>query len=210
MSIVEEPNTPARLAERVKAILLRPGATWEAIDAEPATIRGIYLGYVAPLAAIGPVCLVAGQLVFGATGALGLTYRPPVGQVLASALLGWALTLVAVYVLAVAIEFLAPRFGAQKSRLQAFKLAAYSGTAAWVAGVLAIYPPLAAVGSVLGLYSLYLLYLGVPRLLKVTGDKALIYTVCAAICAFCLLFLAGILGRMLLGLSALFTGGFAP
>jgi hypothetical protein len=210
MTVSEDPQVRGGLAPRAKAIVMRPAATWAVIDDEPATIKGLYLGYVAPLAAIGPVCHSLGRIIFGATGSLGLTYRPPVTQVVAFALLGYLLTLAGVYAFAVIIEALAPYFGAQKSRIQAFKLAAYSGTAAWLTGVFNLYPPLAVLTAVGAIYSLYLLYLGVPRLMKAPEDKALLYTGAAIIVAIAVAMLVGILVSLLLTPLLLLTGGFAP
>src|SRR3546814_4593139 len=69
------------------------------------------------------------------------------------------LTIVGVFLFALIIDWLAPRFGGTSSRVQAVKVAAYSATAGWVAGIFALVPSLAML-SILGLYSLYLLYLG--------------------------------------------------
>ena len=91
-------------------------------------------------------------------------------------MLTYLLSLVAVYVLAFVIDALAPTFGGTKDMIKAFKVAAYASTAAWLAGIFAIIPMLAFLGLV-GLYSLYLLYLGLPKLMRVSEDKAVGYTV---------------------------------
>lgn len=197
MTMTDQPGAAGGLSARVKAILMRPAATWPVIEAEPATIKGLYTGYVMPLAAIGPVCMVIGRLVFGSTGALGLAYRPPVARVLGEAVLQWVLALAGIYVFALIIEALAPRFEAQASRLQAFKLAAYSSTAAWVAGVFAAFPPLAPL-SLVGLYSLYLLHVGAPPMTKVAADKHAIFTVCLVLAGLAVGFLVSILAGVLL------------
>jgi hypothetical protein len=59
--------------------------------------------------------------------------------------------------------------------VSAFKLAAYAATASWLAGVFTLVPGLSFL-SILGLYSLYLLYIGAPILMKVPADRALSYT----------------------------------
>jgi hypothetical protein len=165
------------LVERVKHILLTPRPEWEVIDAEPATMAGLYTGYIMPLAAIGPICqfigysLIGFRLPFG-----GGVYRTPIGSGLVGAIVGYVLTLVAVYVFALIIDGLAPTFGGTKNQIQALKVAAYSATAGWVAGIFAIVPGLRMLG-ILGLYSLYLLYLGLPVLMKSPKEKALGYTV---------------------------------
>ncbi len=91
------------------------------------------------------------------------------------AILSYVLSLVMVFVLGLVIDALAPSFGGEKNPLQAFKLAAYSSTAAWVAGIFGIFPALGILG-LLGLYSLYLLYIGLPKLMKSPADKSLGYT----------------------------------
>ena len=58
-------GTSVPLIQRVKNILITPKTEWPVIDAEPATIGGIYKNYVMILAAIPPICLLIGLLVFG-------------------------------------------------------------------------------------------------------------------------------------------------
>ena len=101
---------------------------------------------------------------------------------LSSAVVDFAMGLIGVYVLSLIIDALAPTFGGQKDRMQALKVAAYSGTAAWVAGIFLIFPPVMLL-AVLGLYSFYLLYLGLPRLMKTPQDKATGYTAAVVVAA---------------------------
>ncbi len=174
MTLVPNPEARAALLARIKGILLQPKDEWPKIDAEPATIGGIYSGYVVYLVAVPVLCTLIGSLVFG-YGFAGVTYRPSFFGALTTAIVQYGLQLGGVYVFALIIEALSPRFGGNKDRVSAFKLAAYSATASWLAGIFAIVPGLGIL-SILGLYSLYLLYTGVPILMKVPADKALSYT----------------------------------
>ena len=82
-----------------------------------------------------------------------------------------------------------------------------AGTAAWIAGVFELIPAFGwLAGIVGGLYSLYLLYLGLPKLMKVSGDKALLFTAAAAICALIAGFLVGIVTNTVLGPLMMATG----
>lgn len=180
MSVVEPGPQTQKLVERVKAILLQPEKTWEVIDSEPATIGDLYKAYVIPLALIPSVCGLIGS--FFGIGAFGFHYRPSIPWAISSAVLSFAGSLVGVYVMALIVDGLAPSFGGTKNQIQAFKVAAYSWTAAWVAGVFEILPAISWL-SILGLYSFYLLYKGLPRLMKAPADKATSYTVVAVICA---------------------------
>lgn len=170
------------LVTRVKAILISPLTEWERIDTESSTISGVYSSYVLILAAIPPLAQLVRSLVFG-FGAIGFSYRPPIVLVLVQAVVGYLISVGMVYVFALIIDALAPKFGGQKNLTQAFKVAAYAATAGWIAGIFAAAPFLSILGLA-GLYSLYLLYLGLPRLMKAPQTQALSYTVVTVLAAF--------------------------
>ncbi len=174
MTVLPTEQARTALIARVKAILLTPKDEWPKIAVEPATIGSLYSNYVIYLAAIPPLCMLIGSLVFG-FGIGGISYRPSLFSALGTAILEYGFQLGGVYVLARIIEALAPRFGGTADRVSAFKLAAYSATASWVAGVFSLLPMLSVL-ALLGLYSLYLLYTGVPILMRVPADKALRFT----------------------------------
>ena len=178
------------LVDRVKNILLTPKTEWEVIDVEPTTVADLYKGYILPLAAIGPVAQAIGFSVFGMPVPFLGTYRMPVGTAVTQAIVTYVLTLVAVFVLALIIDALAPTFSGTPSRIQALKVAAYSYTASWVAGIFLLIPALSLL-SILGVYSLYLLYLGLPVLMKAPKEKALTYTAVVVIAAIVLFMLIG-------------------
>jgi hypothetical protein len=180
------------LVDRVKNILLTPKTEWTVIDVEPTTVGDLYKGYIIPLAAIGPIAQAIGFSVFGMRVPFLGTYRTPLGTAVTQAVVTYVLTLVAVYVLSIIIDKLAPTFGGTSSPIQALKVAAYSYTASWVAGIFLLVPALSLL-SMLGLYSLYLLYLGLPVLMKAPAEKALSYTVVVILAAIVLFMLIGII-----------------
>ena len=175
MSVIEPGAASGGLIGRIKALILTPSAAWEQIDQEPATVQGLYTGYVIPLAAIGPVAQFLHNLLFG-LGAFGVSIHLSPVWLGINLVVSYLFSLAMIYVLALIIEALAPTFGATKDRLQAFKVAAYAPTAGWVAGVFLLIPMLGILALVLGLYSFYLLYKGLPRLMKTEAEKALPYT----------------------------------
>jgi hypothetical protein len=173
-------SQPRSIVDRVKAIILKPKEEWPVIDLEPATISGLYKEYILILAAIPAVSLLIGSQLFG-IGSFGLTFRPSLMGSVSMAVTQYVMGLAWVAVLAFIIDFLAPNFGGVSDRLKAFKVAAYSATAAWLAGIFSLIPALSPLGIV-GLYSLYLLYTGLPLLMKAPADKAMSYTVVTIIC----------------------------
>lgn len=196
MTTFEQPNAESIMG-RAKNILLAPDAEWEKIDREKPTIQGLYTGYVGILAAIPPLAGAIGGIVFG-YGAMGYTLRPPLGNLIAAAVIEYLLALAAVAVLALVIEQLAPSFDGTRNRMQAFKVAGYSMTAGWLAGIFSIIPALSLIGSVFGFYSFYLLYRGLPKLMKTSQEKALPYTALVVIASILLFFVFNILAAALL------------
>ena len=81
------------------------------------------------------------------------------------------------------IDALAPSFGAEKNPVQAMKVAVYSWTAAWIAGIFFIIPWVGGLLALAGLYSLYLLYLGLGQVMKSPPDKSVAYTVVVIVLA---------------------------
>ncbi len=57
------------------------------------------------------------------------------------------------------------------------KLAVYASTASWIAGVFNLIPALGALTIIGGVYSLVLLFLGLPILMKTPEDKKIVYYV---------------------------------
>jgi len=194
------------LIERVKEILFAPKSTWPVIETEETSVAELYVQYIMILAAIQAVAGFIGMTVFG-VGGFGVTVRVPVVTGLVQMVLGYVLTLAMVYVVALIADALAPSFGGEKNPMNALKLVAYSSTAAMVGGIFALVPMLGILTLVASLYSLYLLYLGVPTLMRVPEGKALPYTAVLVVCAIVLGVLVGAAMAMVSGGP---TAGMAP
>lgn len=161
----------ASIIGRVQRLLLSPAAEWDVISGEPADVQKIYMSYVGPLVIAAAVAAAIGMSVVGVYG-----FRFGIGTALTGMIVQIVVGLVMVYVLAFVINALAPQFGATADMGQAFKVAAYSPTASWVAGLVMIIPALGILALLGALYSLYLLYVGLPKLMKPAQDKAMVYT----------------------------------
>ena len=193
------------IVQRAQSILLKPQQEWQVIDSEPSSIAEIYTSYVIPLAAIGPIALFIGYALVGINFGLG-TVRVPVANAIVLAVVQYALTLGSVYVLALIIDALAPNFDGQKNITQAFKVAAYSQTAAWIGAIFNIIPSLALLGALVGLYGLYLLYLGLPVLMKSPQEKAVGYVVLVILAAIVLFIIVGAVLNVIL--RSVFSFGY--
>ncbi len=193
------------LIARVSNLLLSPRTEWDVIDKELAEPGKLAVGYVAPLAAIPTIAIVVGLSVLGVE-INGSTHRAPIVEVLASALLFYMLTVAGVFIFAHAINWIAPRFGAQRSYRQAFKVSAYSITAAMVAAVLAVVPALGVFALLGAAYSLYLLFVGVPKVMHAPDNAAVNYSI---VTTFAALFLALLVGFATMA-AAFSSGNLLP
>jgi hypothetical protein len=164
------------VVERARAILQKPKETWPVIEAEKATAATLYLDYAVLLAAIPPVATFVGASM---TGYVGL--RVPIVTGAVWAVVGYIVSLASIYLSALIIDALAGVFGGQRNFNNAMKIAVYAPTAFWVAAVFNMQPPLAFL-SLMGLYSLYLLYTGLATLMKPPADKVLTYTIATVAC----------------------------
>jgi hypothetical protein len=209
------PEQIMALVDRVKNILLSPRSEWQVIDAEPATVSSLYTGYIAPLALIPAVCQAIGMSLIGINiPFVGGHFRVPIVTALTRGAVMYVVGLIGVYILAMIVDALAPTFAGTKNQVQALKVVAYSYTAAWVAGILYLIPALSLLGILAGLYSLYLLYLGLPVLMKSPADKAVGYTLVVIIVAFvlaiCIGLVVGALGFAPMGGMGRMGPGYRP
>ena len=172
---------------RVKRLILSPQSEWDAIDKEPIDPQGVVVNYVAPLAAVPAVAGLVGWSLFGIEG-----YEIGFGASVVTAVLGFALAIAMVFVVAFIINALAPSFGAQRNFQQAMKVAAYAPTPAFLAGILNLVPALALLTLLGSLYALYLLFIGLPKMMKPATEKAVPYAVVSVLGAIAASFLASL------------------
>lgn len=185
-----------KLFARITGILTNPSSEWPRIVEEPATVAALYKNYILWLAAIPAVCGFIGMSLIGTHIPLMGTTRMGIGAALTQTIIGYAVTLAGVYLMALIIGMLASAFGGRKDMLQALKVAAYASTASWVAGFGQLLPWVGGLIALAGMgYSIYLLYLGLPPTMKCPQEKAKAYTATVVVIAI----LAGVAMSMLAG-----------
>src|SRR6202163_1693385 len=159
------------LLDRVRAILLTPQTEWPVIARERGDASRLFLRYVAVLSLIPALARFIGTSLIGAYA--------PIGSSLAGALVTYLSGFAVVYGLALIIDALAPRFGARKDFAGALELTVYSYTPVWLAGIFLLVPGLSFL-VILGLHGVYLLWTGLPILMRVPAEKALPYAAAVA------------------------------
>jgi hypothetical protein len=176
------------ILSRAWGLLREPKKEWEQIKAEETTIPNILIGYVAPLAAIPPICDLIGSALFNRL----LTVEP--GEAVVRAFVTWVVTIGLVYFLGVLVNVLADNFDGDKDELAAQKIAAYSLTPSFLSGVFSLWPPLWWISLFALAAMVYIMYRGLPILMKAPPDRALSYagtvTIAAAVAGIVLFSLA--------------------
>ncbi|RZJ08191.1 MAG: YIP1 family protein [Acidovorax sp.] len=196
------------LIERAKGILLQPKETWVAIESEATDAATLFTRYAMILAAIPAVCGFIGMSLIG-FGGFGVTIRVPFVAGLVNMVVSYVLSLVGLFVLGLIIDALAPTFGGQKNPIQALKVAVYASTAALLGGVFSLLPALAMLGLLAALYSIYLLYTGLPVLMKNLPEKSVVYTVVVIVAAIVVGVVIGAVSSIFMPRTGSLMGGAA-
>lgn len=170
------------LVTRAMNMLKTPKTEWDVVAGEAASIGGLYTGYAIPwsllqhLASFIGSAFLAGAMTSVLGFHLGMTYW------LGSTVLSWVLSLVGIYVAAFIVNALAGSFGSTKSGINAFKLVVYGYTGTWVGGLFAVIPILGGLVAIAGaVYSVYLFYLGLPKMMGTPKEKVVGYMLVSAL-----------------------------
>ncbi|MCP2605326.1 YIP1 family protein [Candidatus Aminicenantes bacterium AH-873-B07] len=155
------------------------------------------------LAAIPAIAGFIGRAFVGYSAPFVGWIRWGIGKAFMYTIFSYIFSLIGVYIIGLIIYFLAPSFSSKKDNIQAMKLAVYSMTPAWVAGVLNIIPLLSFLVIIASLYGLYLLYLGISApLLDTPKDKVLTYFIIIIVVSIIVLVVLGVI------LGSIFTAGY--
>jgi hypothetical protein len=163
------------LKDRVKRIILTPKSEWDAISAAPIGVSDLYRNYIVILAAIPAIANFLGNWLFGyaraGEGVVHVTFFGGLWRALAQ----YAVGLPLIYLVALGISRLAPHFEGESDDLRAFNLVAFSYTPVWLAEAFGLVPGLRWL-DVLGLYGVYIFYIGVSRMMRSRPDYSDVYT----------------------------------
>ena len=162
--------------KRALEIISRPKAVWQTIKAESYSPQELILNYAAPLALIPAVATLIGLSIVGIKVPTGHMARAPFFDALVSGVLSYVFQLLSLPIGAWIVNLLAPYFNSKPDFHAASKLVVYTMTPIWLLGFFAMMPGLGSL-QIFGLYSFYLLYLGIPILMETPPDKILWYTV---------------------------------
>ena len=187
---------------RARAILVDPAAAWPGIEKDAGDPAYLLSRYVAVLALIPALSSFVGATLIGVVSPSGVILRADLIDGLFGAIFSYAASCAIVLMLGLIIDLVAPLFGGRSNFEDAFKLAVYSFTPLWLAGIFLLLPGLRFL-LLTGAYGIYLFAIGAPRLTKVPEGQTVNFTVLVVVCACGLLSAAALAQRMLFGTPGL-------
>jgi hypothetical protein len=171
------------LVQRIKNILITPQTEWDVIAGEPTLPAQLFTGYVIPLAALAAVLSFIHLSLIGISLPFGGAYRTPLFSGLVTAALTVVFGVIGVFLIGLIINVLAPTFGGSRDLRQGLKVSGYSLTPAYLGAVLALSPVLPSLLQLAaGCYGIYVLYLGLPVLMRSPKERAAGYTASVVVC----------------------------
>ncbi|MGA2891959.1 MAG: Yip1 family protein [Xanthobacteraceae bacterium] len=189
-------------ASRAKSIVIDPLVAWARIEQEGDDPALLLSRYVAVLALIPAVFGFIGTSLIGTVVPGVGTLRTPVFDGLFGAIFGYVMTCGTVLLLALLIDLVAPLFGGRRDFESAFRLAAYSFTPVWLVGVFLVLPGLRFL-VLLGFYGAYVLWRGLPQLMKSPERRSQIFVALIVAVAFAFTYLAAAAQRAVFGTPGL-------
>lgn len=168
------------LLNHVFGLFTHPDDEWAAIRKEHVRPRRVYVAYVLLLGAIGPVCAFISTAYFGWKVGEDRVIKLTAMSALELSVLTYLAMLVGVFALGWATNWMAKTYGAQEEhdRSNAIALAAYSCTPLFLAGFALLYPVPwfnALVFLAAAIYGAYLMYDGLPIVMRIPKERAIMY-----------------------------------
>jgi len=171
-----------KIIRDIRDLIVNPVQTFERLDAEETTQSQLTKSMLLYLAAIPAVAGFIGRVIIGHSVPFVGYYHVPFFAGLLWSVLMFVLGVAIVYLIAFIINGLVGSFGGERSELNAFKLSLYSFMPLFVLGIFSLIPALMGL-FILGLYGIYLFYVGCPILMRCPEEKALPFTLVVSLIA---------------------------
>ncbi len=181
------------IIKRATNIIVKPVDEWQVIKNEASDKKQVIMNYALPVIAVVAIASLIGGFIFPRFYQISVSYQ------ILSAVIAFIVPFAGLYISAIVINELAPSFGSKKDINAAFKLVIYSFTASFLASIVTgLIPPLFFIG-IFGLYSIYLLWIGITPMMETPENKKVGYVIVSALIIIVVNILIGlILGFILL------------
>ncbi len=159
-------------------LFTKPDKEWESIRKDSESVSKLYFGHVLLLALIPACAAFYGTTQVGWKIGDAQVIRLTTASALQLCVLFYAAMLVGIYILGRFIDMFSATYGVDEKQPRGIILAAYTATPMFVLGVIAVYPNLWVnmfVGLVAVAYAVYLLYEGLPILMRIPKERGFMF-----------------------------------
>lgn len=196
------------ILSHITGMFTHPHQEWDSIQKEHTHPAKLSI-YICLLALIGPICAYISTTQYGWRVGDGQLVFLSQSSALVLSVLTYISMVVGVYVIGIMIDWMSKNYGSGHDELAAngIALMAYSCTPLFLVGLVSLYPsPWINVLAYLGAagYAAYLMYDGLPRVLKIHEDQAFFFI--GAIMTLALVYMVS----TLIGTVIIWGIGFAP
>jgi len=181
---------------RLKNLILNPKSEWTTIELEAQTKEELIKQYALPLMLMVALCSIIGDSIFQSR----LTFS--IAAVIFKAFFVFGIMYAGMYISAIIITELTTSFSSKKDLDSCYRLVIYSLSAYFAASAITNLLPFLRELNILGLYSIYLFWLGTTPVLKTPEDDKVGFVVVSN------LIILGVLAILTLILGAILTGIF--
>jgi hypothetical protein len=189
--------------ERIKAIILTPAKEWGVIARERGGAMAVTADYLVYLAAVPAIADLIGMSLIGFKLPNGARARVDVMSAIMAMVFDYVLAFVVVAVVAAIINAAAPFFGAGRNMAEAFRLSAYSYTPMLLSGIFLLVPGLHFL-VILGLYGLFVLFKGMPVMIRTPAQTAFLFAAVITACATVIVLIVGVVRARIFSLPGIF------
>ncbi len=152
-----------RIVNRVRFFIITPAREWEKAATEKATNKELFNQYIVPVIFFSSVIIFLGRILNWEDHSFVNGFLAVLSFLLVS--------FFTIYLSALILNELLPKFGADKNLTQSFKLMIFSSLPALIAYGISSFHPFMGFIDYLSLYSIVLFWTGIKPLLSVPADK---------------------------------------
>ena len=159
-------------------LFTHPDEEWKAIREESESVSKLYFGHILLLALIPTAAAFYGTTQVGWQVGGSQLIKLTTGSALQLCALAYVAMLAGIYIIGKFIDFFAATYDVRESTPRGVTLAAYTATPIFLLGVIAVYPNIwvnMAVGTAAIAYAVYLLYEGLPILMKIPEERGFMF-----------------------------------
>lgn len=159
-------------------LLTHPDREWQAIRQNPESLARLYFTHLIPLALIPAASGFYGTTQVGWQIGDGQVIKLTESSAFQLCLLFYLAILVGTYIIGRFIDFFAATYDVRDDKPRGVTLACYTATPVLLLGIIALYPNIwvnMLVGLIGVTYSVYLLYEGLPILMKIPPERGFMF-----------------------------------